>query len=261
MKLTGLVIATDEERDLPACLESLSFCDELLVIDGGSRDATVQLALDAGARVLVNPWPGYAAQRRFGLAASRGDWVMAIDADERVDGRLREAILAAVNRPQASEVGGFRVRVQAWFGGKRLRFGGLGHDDHLRLLRRDRAQVVEHAVHELLAVEGPSALLPGALIHRSFADLSEAVQKADRYSTLAVSEQFPAGRRLSRWLAALRLPWSFLRRYVFFLGVLDGYAGFVSAALLAYTDFLKGAKLRERMEQEPTPKPSGPRAK
>ena len=73
MKLTGLVIATDEERDLPGCLESLSFCDELLVIDGGSRDATVQRALDAGARVLVNPWPGYAAQRRFGLAASRGD--------------------------------------------------------------------------------------------------------------------------------------------------------------------------------------------
>lgn len=261
MKLTGLIIATDEERDLPGCLESLSFCDELLVIDGGSRDATVQRALDAGARVLVNPWPGYAAQRRFGLAASRGDWVMAIDADELVDARLREAILAAVNAPGASEAAGFRVRVQAWFSGRRLRFGGMGHDDHLRLLRRDRAQVVEHAVHELFTVEGPSALLPGALIHRSFADLCEAVQKADRYSTLAASEQFSAGRRMSRLVAALRLPWSFVRRYFLFLGLLDGYAGFVNAALLAYADFLKGSKLRERMEQEPPGTPSGRPAK
>ena len=255
MKLTGLVIATDEERDLPGCLESLSFCDELLVIDGGSRDATVQLALDAGARVLVNPWPGYAAQRRFGLAASRGDWVMAVDADELVDARLREAILAAVDGAGAAL--GFRVRVQAWFSGRRLRFGGMGHDDHLRLLRRDRAQVLEHAVHELFTVDGPCLLLPGALIHRSFANLSEAVQKADRYSTLAVSEQFSAGRRMSRLVAALRLPWSFVRRYFLFLGLLDGYAGFLNAALLAYADFLKGAKLRERMEQEPPRNPPG----
>ncbi len=208
----------------------------------------MDVALDAGARVLANPWPGYAAQRRFGLAASRGDWVLAVDADERVDDRLREAIRAVVNGPQPAEIQGFQVRVQAWFGGRRLRFGGMGHDDHLRLLRRDRAQVVEHAVHELFSVDGVCPRLPGALIHLSFASLSEAALKADRYSTLGAREQFSAGRRMSRSLAALRLPWSFVRRYFLFLGFLDGYGGFANAALLAYADFLKGAKLRELME-------------
>ena len=174
MKLTGLVIATDEAADLPACLESLSFCDEMLVVDGGSRDATVDVARDAGARVLVNPWPGYAAQRRLGLEASLGEWVLAIDADERVDARLRGAVLEAVRSSEA--VAGYRVRVQAWLFGRRLRFGGMGHDDHLRLLRRDRAGVVEHAVHEHFSVDGETRLLPGALVHRSFASLSEAAQ-------------------------------------------------------------------------------------
>ena len=249
MKLTGLVIATDEERDLPGCLESLSFCDELLVIDGGSRDATVDVARDAGARVLVNPWPGYAAQRRFGLAAARGDWVLAVDADEQVDATLRQSIQTVVNGPQLGDAEGFRVRVQAWFCGRRLRFGGMGHDDHLRLMRRERAQVVEHAIHELFSVQGPSQLLPGALIHRSFASISEAAQKADRYSTLGAQEQLATGRQMSRLTAALRLPWSFLRRYVLFAGFLDGYAGFANAAMLAYADFLRGAKLRELIEQ------------
>jgi glycosyltransferase involved in cell wall biosynthesis len=251
MKLTGLVIATDEERDLPRCLEALSFCDERLVIDGGSSDRTVEVARAAGARVAINPWPGYAAQRRFGLEASEGEWVLAVDADEVVDARLREAILKEIHAPGSGRPAGFRVRVQAHLAGRRLRFGGVGHDDHLRLLRRDRAAVVSRAVHEFFAVDGEQPLLPGALIHHSFADLSEALQKADRYSTLAAGERFAKGQRISRPVAALRLPWSFLRRYVLFLGFLDGYAGFVHAALQAHVDFLKGAKLRELMEREP----------
>jgi glycosyltransferase involved in cell wall biosynthesis len=248
MKLTGLVIATDEERDLPACLESLAFCDELVVIDGGSTDGTVDAALDAGARVIANPWPGYAAQRRFGLAAARGEWVLAVDADERVDDELRRAVGGALASEAATQAAGFRVRVRAWLFGRPLRFGGMGHDDHLRLFRRAQVKIEAHAVHERFAVDGPTRLLPGTLIHRSFASLTEAALKAERYSSLAAREQFNGGRRMSRAVAALRLPWAFLRRYLLFLGFLDGYPGFVNAALLAYADFLKGAKLRELVE-------------
>jgi glycosyltransferase involved in cell wall biosynthesis len=251
MKLTGLVIATDEERDLPACLQSLAFCDELLVIDGGSTDQTVEVALDAGARVVANPWPGYAEQRRFGLAAAQGEWVLAIDADERVDEELRSAVQRVVASEPAEGVAGFEVRVQAVLFGRRLRFGGMGHDAHLRLFRRNRAKVEAHAVHELFSVEGSTRLLPGALAHHSFGSLSEAALKADRYSSLAAREQFGEGRRMSRAVAALRLPWAFARRYLLFLGFLDGYAGFVNAALLSYADFLKGVKLVELLEREP----------
>ena len=109
--------------------------------------------------------------------------------------------------------------------------------------------MTEHSVHEHFSVQGPGPLLPGALVHRSFASLSEAAQKADRYSTLAAHAQLASGRRISRLVAALRLPWSFLRRYLLFAGFLDGYPGFANAAMLAYADFLKGAKLRELIEE------------
>lgn len=247
MTLTGLVIAQDEAQDLPACLAALSFCDERLVIDGGSRDETADLARAAGARVVVNPWPGYAAQRRFGLGLARGEWVLAVDADEIVDARLRAAVLAGVQHPG---VAGYRLRVQNWLCGRRLRFGGMGHDDHLRLVRRSLATVSDRAVHEGFAVNGEVAALPGALLHHSYATFSEFAQKADRYTTLAAEEAFAQGRRLSGLVTALRLPWSFLRRYLLLLGFLDGYAGFVNAALQAHLDFLKGAKLREQWARQ-----------
>lgn len=249
MRLTGLVIAQDEARDLPACLAALAFCDERLVIDGGSRDDTIALAAAAGARVVSNPWPGYAAQRRFGLAQAQGEWVLAVDADEQVDARLREAVLRAVAAGgEAAGPAGHRIRVQNWFLGRRLRFGGVGHDDHLRLVRRAQATVVERRVHEGFAVPGPIGQLPGALLHRSYADLSEAVRKLDAYATLGAAEAHAAGRRMSRLVAALRLPFGFWRRYLLLLGFLDGYPGFVHAALQAQGDFLKGAKLRERFD-------------
>ncbi len=245
LKLTGLVIAQDEERDLPRCLESLAFCDERLVIDGGSRDRTAQVAEAAGARVVVHPWPGYAAQRSFGLDEARGEWILAVDADEVVDAQLRAAVLEAVAAPSAAA---YRVRVQNWLGKRRLRFGGVGSDDHLRLVPRQGTGVTVALVHEAYRVKGRVDTLPGALIHHSYASLSEFAQKLDRYSSLGALDAYARNRRLGSLTAMARLPWGFFKRYVLQLGLLDGYAGFTYAALQAYGDFLKGAKVIELVE-------------
>jgi glycosyltransferase involved in cell wall biosynthesis len=242
MRLSGVVIAQDEEHDLPRCLRSLSFCDELVVVDGGSRDRTVETAGSAGARVVANPWPGYAAQRRFALAQATGDFVLSVDADEWVSDDLRAAIVEAMASPSQD---GYELRVQNRFCGRWLRFGGRGHDYHLRLFRRELASYPERRVHEGVEVKGRVGRLSGTLFHESYADLSDYLRKVDRYSTLAAEERLARGARFSVWVAALRLPFGFAWRYGIQLGFLDGYAGFLHAVLAAYADFLKLAKLRE----------------
>jgi glycosyltransferase involved in cell wall biosynthesis len=243
MRLSGLVIAQDEERDIARCVRSLDFCDEVVVVDGGSRDDTVGVAERIGARVVINPWPGYAAQRRLALEQSSADFVLVVDADEWVSEELRDSIRRALG--SAAPLAGYLLRVQNRFCGRWLRFGGKGHDYHLRLFRRDGASYPERAVHEGAVVEGSVGRLFGPLYHESYADLSEYLRKLDRYSALSAQDRQRQGRRFSPWVAALRLPFAFVWRYFVQLGFLDGFAGYQHAALAAYGDFLKLAKLRE----------------
>ena len=243
MRLSGIVIAQDEERDLPRCLRSLAFCDEVVVVDGGSRDRTVERATKLGARVVVNAWPGYAAQRRFALAQAGGEYVLSLDADEWLSDELRASIISALGSTSPAE--GYELRVQNRFCGRWLRFGGRGHDYHLRLFRRELAEYPDRQVHEGVRVRGRISRLADPLFHESYADLSEYLSKVDRYSTLAAQDRRARGARFSPLVAALRLPFGFLWRYCVQLGFLDGYAGFLHALLASYGDFLKLAKLRE----------------
>jgi glycosyltransferase involved in cell wall biosynthesis len=251
VRLSGLIIAQDEERDLPRCLRSLAFCDELVVVDGGSRDGTVEAARKAGAQVVENAWPGYAAQRRFALSQVRGDYVLSLDADEWVSDALRAAIVGALRGERPAN--GYELRVQNWFCGRWLRFGGRGRDYHLRLFKRDVASYPERRVHEGVEVRGEVRRLSGPLFHESYTDLSDYLRKIDRYSTLSAEERHARGARFSALLAAVRLPFGFWWRYVVRLGFLDGYAGFLHAVLTAYGDFLKMAKLRELQSPRPAP--------
>jgi glycosyltransferase involved in cell wall biosynthesis len=243
--LSLIVITRDEERDLPRCLASAPFAEQVIVVDSGSQDRTREVAQAAGAKVLEQPWLGYGPQKAFAFAQATTEWILSLDADEALSPELAQEMPSALQR---AEVDGYQLRFRTEMFGRVLRHGGFGAERHLRLFRRERGRMSEAVLHEGVAVPGRVETLGGAVLHRPYADLSEYLSKLDRYTTLAAAQRQGAGRRFSTW-SALRLPWGFGRRYLLQLGILDGYAGFLAAALGGVYELLREAKLQELEER------------
>ncbi len=242
--LSALIIAKDEEHDLPGCLKSLEgLCDEIVVIVGAeSTDKTEAIARNSGARVALRAFDGYAGQKQAALDLARGEWVLSIDCDERVSPELARGIKAALKNPQGAS--GFEISFRVFFLGRRLRFGGLGHERHLRLFKRASGRFVGGQIHEGVEVSGAIRRLEGAMDHAPYRGISEYLAKMDAYTTLAAQKRFERGGRFHLWHHAI-LPWDFFSRAVLKLGFLDGRAGLVWAGLSAFHHWLKYAKLRE----------------
>ncbi|PYM40860.1 MAG: glycosyltransferase family 2 protein [Candidatus Rokuibacteriota bacterium] len=245
MSVSAVVITFNEEERLRACLESVAWADELVVVDAESSDKTVQIAREFTDRVWVRPWPGFPDQKNFALEQATGDWVLSVDADEEVSSELREQIEAVLGSGSAS-ADGYLVPRQNIFWGRWVRHGGLYPDWQLRLFRRGRGRFVDHAVHESVAVTGTVGRLGTPLVHRSYRGVADFLARADRYSTLAAEAWIRSGRpaRLSDlvWRPAGR----FLGMYVVRAGFLDGWRGFLLASLYAYYVFIRSAKAWER---------------
>jgi glycosyltransferase involved in cell wall biosynthesis len=242
--LSALLIAKDEERDLPACLESLKglATEIVLVVSADTTDRTEELARAAGAKVLRRAFDDYARQRQAGLDAATSDWCLWIDPDERSTPALADEIRAAL--AGAPSVDAFDVPFEVVFLGRTLRWGGLGSESHVRLFRRAKARYVGGALHESLQVDGEIGRLQGRIVHEPYRDVSDYLSKLDRYTTLAAQKRFDAGRRFTP-LHHLILPWEFFARAVLKLGLLDGYPGLVWAGLSAFHSWLKYVKLGE----------------
>lgn len=250
-RLSVIVIAKDEERDLPDCLASVKFADEIVVVDAESTDHTREVAQSAGAKVIVRPWPGHAAQKAFALAQATGDWVLSLDADERCSEELKAAIPGLISR---GDVDGYRIRFRTWAFGRLQRFGGRWSERHVRLFRREKASFPAREIHEGALVAGTIVKVDAPIHHHSYRTVAELADKLDRYSTLGALQRFKEGKRFS-WLGVLRMPWGFLKRYVLWLGFLDGWDGLVQAALGARYDWQKVAKLKA-LESSPLQPPS-----
>jgi glycosyltransferase involved in cell wall biosynthesis len=243
--LSAVVLAKDEERQLGAALDSVSFCDEVLVVDAGSSDRTCELAQAAGARVIVNaPWPGFVAQRRFATRAARHDWVLAVDADERVTPALREQIRALQER--GFDRAGYRIGRVAFYLGRWIRATDWYPDTQLRLFDRRRGDWQGGLVHESVQVEGAVGRLSGELEHHPYEDISDHVVTIDRYTTLWAEQAYEAGRRSGSLSAAGAAGFALFRNYVLRRGFLLGSAGLTVSMLNAYYTYLKLAKLGER---------------
>jgi glycosyltransferase involved in cell wall biosynthesis len=242
-RLSVAVITLNEEERLRACLESVVWADEIVVVDAGSSDKTAAIAREFTDRVLFHAWTGYGAQKNFALAQCAGDWVLSLDADERVPESLRAEIGETLARAPA-EVGFYLPRRNV-FRGRWMRHGGLYPDWQLRLFRRGRGAFLERAVHESARVDGPTGRLREALVHESYRSLGDAVLRLNRYSDLAAAELAAAGRGGSLPDLLLRPTWRFLRMYLVGAGFLDGWRGFALAALYAHYVFLRAAKARE----------------
>ncbi len=242
-RLSVVVVTRDEEERLRSCLESVAWAEELIVVDAESSDKTVQIAREFTNRVYVRPWPGFASQKNFGLEQASGDWILSVDADEEVPRDLREEIEAVLTGDEACV--GYRIPRRNLFWGRWVRHGGLYPDWQLRLFRRGCGRFVERAVHESVEVSGEVGRLGAALVHRSYRDVSDFLARADRYSTLAAHEWVSRGRPARLADLVLRPAGRFLSMYVVHAGFLDGWRGFLLAALYAYYVFIRSAKVWE----------------
>ncbi|PYN61615.1 MAG: glycosyltransferase family 2 protein [Candidatus Rokuibacteriota bacterium] len=247
-RISVVVVTLNEEERLRGCLESAAWADEVIVVDAESADKTVQVAREFTDRVFVQPWPGFAAQKNFGLEQATGEWVLSLDADEEVSPELRDEIRAAL--ATATPCAGYRIPRRNIMWGRFMRHGGLYPDWQLRLFRRGRGRFVERAVHESVEVTGEVERLGAPLVHRSYRDISDFLTRADRYSTLAAEDWVRSGRRPRTRDLILRPAGRFLSMYVVHGGFRDGWRGFLLAVLYAYYVFIRSAKVWERTRLE-----------
>jgi len=242
--VSGVVIAQDAADSVARCIHGLSFADEVVVVDGGSADETVAVARSLGARVVVNPWPGFAAQRRFALAQAGHAWVFACDADEEVTPVLGEAIRAAVaSTADPAAPDGYRVRRRNQFLGAWIDAGPWAHDFQVRLVRRDAVQVTEASVHEGYRVDGEVATLEPPLNHYTHPTLSDCVRRMNSYTTLEAEDR--RTRRRVHALDPLVLPVGVFLNYYLVKGCWRaGVRGFLLAATTAMYRSILYVKLR-----------------
>jgi glycosyltransferase involved in cell wall biosynthesis len=242
--LSAVLIAQNEERHIGDAVASVSFCDEIVLVDSGSADRTREAAEAAGARVIVNaPWPGFVAQRDFAVRAARHDWVLALDADERVGPVLRAEIQAL--RARGFGHAGYRIPRVASYLGRWIRGTDWYPDWQVRLFDRTRAAWQGDLVHESVAVRGPVGRLQGDMEHYPYADISDHLRKIDSYTTLWARQAHDAGRRSNLVDMMAGASWAFFRNYVLKRGVVLGSAGLIVSVLNTHYTFAKLAKLRE----------------
>ena len=242
-RLSVAIIAWNEEERLRPCLESVAWADEIIVIDAESTDKTVQVAREFTDKIWVRPWAGFAAQKNFALEQATGEWVLSLDADERVTALLRDRIGRIVRANGPAD--GYSIPRKNVFWGAWVRHGGLYPDYQLRLFRRDAGHFADSAVHESLVVEGHVEALDEPLLHHSYRGLEDFVTRSNRYSTLAAQEIVSRAGRAGLADLALRPLGRFLSMYILKFGFLDGWRGFVLAVLYANYVFLRMAKAWE----------------
>ena len=254
--LTAAIITLNERRNLPGLLVALDWVDEIVVVDGGSRDGTVEMARQAGARVDCRPFRDYQQQRNLALDMATSDWVLTIDADERPTRELRDEVLAKIRDVRNPYVA-FRVPIRSTILGRPFHFAGTQDDRPIRLYRRRSARWTKQ-VHEAVEVRGPVGRLNHVLLHDTLPTVEDFLRKVEHYTTLEAVRLVAEGRRLRPFEAYVRPPAAFLRRYVWKLGMFDGWEGLVFCALSAFSTWVKCAKLRRSLGSgEPLQRMSG----
>jgi (heptosyl)LPS beta-1,4-glucosyltransferase len=243
-KLTVTVITRDEGANIDAALASVSWADEIVVVDAESTDDTVAIARTRAARVETRPWPGFSAQKNYAASIASNDWILSIDADERVTPELATEIRRLLEG-QPSHAG-YRIPRVTWYLGRWIRGTDWYPDRQLRLYDRRTAEWNGRPVHESVRLaSGQPGLLAHDLQHFPYRNIQDHLATIDRYTTIAANDWASQGRRASVAMLVLHPPFAFFRNYVLRGGFRDGAAGFVVSALNAYYVFLKFAKLWE----------------
>ncbi|MFT3721268.1 glycosyltransferase family 2 protein [Pseudorhodoferax sp.] len=253
--LTVIIAAKNEAANIADCVRSARFADEVLVLDSGSTDGTPELAAAEGARVVATDWPGYGPQQARGIAMARGDWVLSLDADERIGEELRKEILQAIGSGAAD---GYRLPRLSSFCGQFIHHSGWRPDYTLRLVRREKAGFTAHFLHAHMTVDGSTRDLRHSLVHYSYRDLDDVLEKLNRYSSGGARDLHERGRSGSLSKAVTHGLWAFVRTYLVRQGFRDGRQGFILAVYngeMAFYKYLKLAALQRAPADRDPPRP------
>jgi glycosyltransferase involved in cell wall biosynthesis len=248
VKLTVTLITRNESSNIAACLESVAWADEIIVVDSHSTDDTVAIARRLATRVEVRDWPGYGEQKNYAAALASNDWILSLDADERVSTELAGEIRGAID--SKSGPAGYRIPRVSYYLGRWLRSTDWYPDFQLRLYDRRKGSWNVRRVHESVVLKGTPGLLRRELQHYPYRNITHHVQTIDRYTTLAAEEWIAAGRRATALQAVLHTAFAFLRNYLLKGGFRDGSAGLMVSVLNSYYVFLKFAKLWEGQRRD-----------
>ena len=247
-KLSVTVITKNEATDIGAALASVAFADEIIVVDSHSTDETVAIARQSTDRVFVRDWAGYIDQKNYAAAQAANDWILSLDADERVTPPLADEIKALLQREPAQQA--YRIPRVAWHFGRWIRTTDWYPDYQLRLYDRRSAQWTGRYVHEAVTVRGTVGQLRHELEHYAYRDIADHLETMDRYTTYAARQMYESGRRAGLLQVAGHPPLAFLRNYIARGGFRDGVAGLTISAMNSYYVFLKFAKLWELQNSE-----------
>jgi len=243
-KISACVITFNEEHKIWRCLQSLTWCDEIIVVDSFSTDRTVEICREFTDRVYQREWLGYVGQRNTVREMAQHPWILFLDADEEVSPGLREEIRAEFERGHGATIG-YEFPRQVYYLGRWIRHGEWYPDLKLRLFRKDCGRTEGQEPHDKVVVNGPIKQLRNAIWHYTYDDMRDHFETLNRFSTITAQQKFMQGSRF-RWSDLLfRPPLRFLRGYFFRAGFLDGIHGFIIACACAYGAYMKYAKLWE----------------
>jgi len=240
MTLSVIIITKNESAHISGCLQSVAWADEIIVLDSGSQDDTVELCRAVTDKVYSTDWQGFGIQKQRALDKATGDWVLSIDADEIVTPELKAEIQQAM---QSSDINGFEIPRLSNYCGRAMRHGGWFPDYVLRLFRREFGQFTNHVVHERIVVEGNIARLNTPFLHDAFVDFEEVLHKVNNYSTLGATVLYDRGVRSSLPKAIMKGLWTFIRTYFLKAAFLDGQQGLMLAISNAEGAYYKYVKL------------------
>jgi glycosyltransferase involved in cell wall biosynthesis len=242
MKITATIITLNEERNVARAIESLRCCDEILIVDSGSTDRTVELAEKLGVRVIEASWLGYAAQKNWAADHATTEWILSLDADEALSEALEAEIWSL--KKSGPRFDGYTMPRLANYLGRWILHSGWYPDRKVRLYHRERGQWVGDFVHESVTVHGKTGSLESNILHFTCESLAEHVKTMDRYTTLAAQEL--AARRIKTpvWKILANPAWTFFKTFFLQRGFLDGFEGLIIAYMAGFYVFLKYAKAR-----------------
>jgi len=248
MQITATIITLNEADNIRDACESVAWADEILVVDSQSTDDTRDIAARAGARVIINPWPGFARQKQFAVDQATHDWIFSLDADERLSPELRAAIDQLREQDDDGLADGYRVARRAFYMDRWIRGGGWYPDYQLRIFNRARGHWRERIIHESVVMDQGTKVdtLRGDLLHYSMRDPAHHREMIEqRYAPLGAEQMFREGKRTSALQSSLAGPAAFIRSFVLKGGFRDGRAGWTIARMAGYHAALKHSKLRE----------------